>query len=288
MKTANRLFELLPLQLQQYNLEVCLADKKDGKWRKYSTQQVIEKSTQLSFGLLSKGISAGDKIAIISENRTEWNFADVAIQQIGAISVPMYPTISEDDYAFIFEHSETKLVFVSSEEIYKKAKNGASKANLDLPIYIFDESKLTEHWSSLLENGSEDQKKEMEMRQAQINELDLVTIIYTSGTTGRPKGVMLNHKNIISNATAVSERAEYTNGHDRVLSFLPLCHIFERTAIYFYFQLGLSIHYAESLETISENLQEIKPHGFNTVPRLIEKIYDKIIDKGLVETLSTL
>ena len=280
MKTANRLFELLPLQLQQYNLEVCLADKKDGKWRKYSTQQVIEKSTQLSFGLLSKGISAGDKIAIISENRTEWNFADVAIQQIGAISVPMYPTISEDDYAFIFEHSETKLVFVSSEEIYKKAKNGASKANLDLPIYIFDESKLTEHWSSLLENGSEDQKKEMEMRQAQINELDLVTIIYTSGTTGRPKGVMLNHKNIISNATAVSERAEYTNGHDRVLSFLPLCHIFERTAIYFYFQLGLSIHYAESLETISENLQEIKPHGFNTVPRLIEKIYDKIIDKG--------
>mgnify|MGYP003111045924 FL=1 len=280
MNTATRLFELLPKQLEQYNLDVCLADKKNGKWRKFSTQEVIDKSTQLSFGLMNKGIRPGEKVAIISENRTEWNFADVAIQQIGAISVPMYPTISDDDYAFIFEHSETKLVFVSTEEIYLKAKNGAQKANLDLPIYIFDESKLTEHWSSLLADGSPEQKKEMADIQGQITELDLVTIIYTSGTTGRPKGVMLNHKNIISNATAVSERAEYNNGHDRVLSFLPLCHIFERTAIYFYFQLGLSVHYAESLETISDNLQEIKPHGFNTVPRLIEKIYDKIIAKG--------
>ncbi|WP_323755613.1 long-chain fatty acid--CoA ligase [Roseivirga sp.] len=280
MKTATRLFELLPLQLEQYNLDVCLADKKDGKWRKYSTQEVIEKSTQLSFGLMSKGIQAGEKVAIISENRTEWNFADIAIQQIGAISVPMYPTISEDDYAFIFEHSECKLIFVSTEEIYHKAKNGAAKANLDLDIYIFDESTVSEHWSTLLTSGSEEQKEEMEKRKAQVNEFDLVTIIYTSGTTGRPKGVMLNHKNIISNAIAVSERAEYNNGHDRVLSFLPLCHIFERTAIYFYFQLGLSIYYAESLETISDNLQEIKPHGFNTVPRLIEKIYDKIIAKG--------
>ena len=280
MKTATRLFELLPQQLEQYNLDVCLADKKNGNWRKFSTAEVIEKSEKLSFGLMKQGIAAGDKIAIISENRTEWNFADIAIQQIGAISVPMYPTITEDDYAFIFEHSETKIAFVSTEEILIKARNAVEKAGLDLPIYIFDESRNCEHWTTIMSDGDDSARKEMLARQSVIEEHDLVTIIYTSGTTGRPKGVMLNHKNIISNAIAVSEKAEYAVGQDRVLSFLPLCHIFERTAIYFYFQLGLSVYYAESLETISDNLKEVQPHGFNTVPRLIEKIYDKIIEKG--------
>lgn len=279
MRIATRLFELLPIQLEQYNLDVCLADKVNGEWRKFSTLETIQICNELSYGLMSKGIVAGDKVAIISENRTEWNFADLAIQQIGAIGVPMYPTITEDDYAYIFQHSETKLVFVSTEEIYTKASAAVKKAGLDILIYTFDDFGKN-HWSTLSTKSTPELEMEIEKRKDKIATHDLVTIIYTSGTTGRPKGVMLTHDNVLSNSRAVSERAQYEKGKDRVLSFLPLCHIFERTAIYFYFQLGVSIYYAESLEKISENLQEIKPHGFNTVPRLIEKIYDKIVAKG--------
>ena len=279
MRIATRLFELLPIQLEQYNLDVCLADKMNGEWRKFSTLETIQICNELSYGLMSKGIVAGDKVAIISENRTEWNFADLAIQQIGAIGVPMYPTITEDDYAYIFEHSESKLVFVSTEEIYNKASAAVKKAGLDILIYTFDDFGKS-HWSTLSTKSTPELEIEIEKRKNEIVTHDLVTIIYTSGTTGRPKGVMLTHDNVLSNSRAVSERAQYEKGKDRVLSFLPLCHIFERTAIYFYFQLGVSIYYAESLEKISENLQEIKPHGFNTVPRLIEKIYDKIVAKG--------
>ncbi|MFT6827291.1 MAG: long-chain acyl-CoA synthetase [Cyclobacteriaceae bacterium] len=279
MKIATRLFELLPIQLEQYNLDVCLADKVNGEWRKFSTRETIQICDELSFGLMSKGIAAGDKVAIISENRSEWNFADLAIQQIGAIGVPMYPTITEDDYAYIFEHSESKLVFVSTEEIYTKASAAVIKAGLEIPIYTFDDFGKN-HWSNISKKSTPELEAEIENRKQKIETHDLVTIIYTSGTTGRPKGVMLTHDNVLSNSRAVSERAQYEKGKDRVLSFLPLCHIFERTAIYFYFQLGVSIYYAESLEKISENLQEVKPHGFNTVPRLIEKIYDKIVAKG--------
>lgn len=280
MEYPTRLFELLPYQLEKFDLEVCLADKKNGKWQTHSTKQVIDICNRLSFGLLAKGIAPGDKVAIISENRTEWNFADIAIQQCAAIGVPMYPTISTDDYAYIFEHSETKLVFVANEDIYKRARAAVDRLPDDIPVYCFNEIDGVEHWSTLMQEGSEESKAEIEDRKSGISENDLATIIYTSGTTGRPKGVMLSHKNILSNSRAVSETAEYEHGKDRVLSFLPLCHIFERTAIYFYFQLGLGVYYAESLETISANLQEIKPHGFNTVPRLIEKVYDKIMEKG--------
>lgn len=280
MEYPTRLFELLPYQLEKFNLDVCLADKKDGQWQKFSTQEVINTCNQLSYGLLTKGIEAGNKVAIISENRTEWNFADQAIQQIGGIGVPMYPTISSDDYAYIFEHSETKLVFVSNADIYARAKEGADKAGLDLPIYSFEQIEGVTHWKTLLTEATPEHEAEVEKRKAAVKPEDMVTIIYTSGTTGRPKGVMLSHTNIMSNSLAVSKRAVYEHGKDRVLSFLPLCHIFERTAIYFYFQLGLAVYYAESLETISANLQEIKPHGFNTVPRLIEKVYDKIMEKG--------
>ena len=280
MNQPTRLFELLPYQLEKFNLDVCLADKKNGQWQKFSTQDVINICNELSYGLLAQGIEAGQKVAIISENRTEWNFADQAIQQIGGIGVPMYPTISSDDYAYIFEHSETRLVFVSNADIYARAKEGADKAGLDLPIYSFDEIEGVAHWKTLLTEATAEAEAEVVKRKEVVKPDDMVTIIYTSGTTGRPKGVMLSHTNIMSNSRAVAQRAAYDNGKDRVLSFLPLCHIFERTAIYFYFQLGLSVYYAESLETISANLQEIKPHGFNTVPRLIEKVYDKIMEKG--------
>lgn len=283
MTTATRLFELLPVQLNQYNLDVCLADKVGGQWRKFSTQDTIIICNELSYGLISLGIKSGDKVAIISENRTEWNFADMAIQQIGAIGVPMYPTITIDDYAYIFEHSEAKLVFVSSREIYNKATAAVKKTGKDIKVFTFDEIGEN-HWKSISTKGTAELESEMAKRQEAIGTHDLVTIIYTSGTTGKPKGVMLTHDNILSNSRAVSERAEYEKGKDRVLSFLPLCHIFERTAIYFYLQLGVSVYHAESLEKISENLQEVKPHGFNTVPRLIEKIYDKIVAKGFALT----
>lgn len=280
MEYPTRLFELLPYQLEKFNLDICLADKKDGQWQTHSTQEVIDTCDRLSFGLLAKSIAAGDKVAIISENRTEWNFADIAIQQCGAIGVPMYPTISADDYAYIFEHSEVKLVFVADQSIYERAKAAVDRLPNDIPIYSFNKIEEVVHWKKLLTDGSDEARAEIEKRKSTIKEDDMATIIYTSGTTGRPKGVMLSHKNILSNSRAVSQTAAYEHGKDRVLSFLPLCHIFERTAIYFYFQLGLGIYYAESLETISANLQEIKPHGFNTVPRLIEKLYDKIMEKG--------
>lgn len=284
MEYPTRLFELLPYQQEKFNLEVCLADKKNGEWQKHSTQEVIDICNKLSFGLLAQGIAPGDKVAIISENRTEWNFADIAIQQCGAIGVPMYPTISTDDYAYIFEHSETKLAFVADIGIYERAKAAEDRLPNDIPIYCFNEIEEVAHWKTLLKEGSDEDKAEIEKRKSAIDENDLATIIYTSGTTGRPKGVMLSHKNVLSNSKAVSQTAAYEHGKDRVLSFLPLCHIFERTAIYFYFQLGLGVYYAESLETISANLQEIKPHGFNTVPRLIEKVYDKIMEKGYALT----
>lgn len=280
MDHPTRLFELLPYQLEKFNLDVCLADKKNGQWQTFSTKEVIDICNQLSYGLLSQGIEAGDKVAIISENRTEWNFADQAIQQCGAIGVPMYPTISTDDYAYIFEHSETKLVFVSTEDIYQRAKAAIDRLPQDISVYTFNEISGVDHWKSLLTEGSASDQQEIESRKAAIDEHDLMTIIYTSGTTGRPKGVMLSHKNVMSNSKAVAQIAAYDHGKDIVLSFLPLCHIFERTAVYFYYQLGLGVYYAESLETISENLQEIKPHGFNTVPRLVEKVYDKIMEKG--------
>jgi long-chain acyl-CoA synthetase len=283
MTPATRLFELLSIQLEQYNLDVCFADKVDGQWRKYSTKETIKICNELSFGLISLGIDVGDKVAIISENRSEWNFADIAIQQIGAIGVPMYPTITEEDYAYIFEHSESKVVFVSTQEIYNKASAAVKKYGLDIRIYSFDEIG-NNHWKTISRSSTPEFEADIAKRKKQIGTHDLVTIIYTSGTTGRPKGVMLTHDNILSNSRAVSQRAEYEKGKDRVLSFLPLCHIFERTAIYFYLQLGLSVYYAESLEKISENLQEVKPHGFNTVPRLIEKIYDKIVTKGFALT----
>lgn len=280
MEYPTRLFELLPYQLEKFNLDVCLADKKNGKWQRHSTKEVIDICNKLSYGLIANGIAAGDKVAIISENRTEWNFADIAIQQCGAIGVPMYPTISTEDYAYIFEHSETKLVFVADQDIYNRAKAAVDQLPNDIPIYCFNHLDGVTHWNNLLQEGTAEAIAEIEKRKSVIQEEDMATIIYTSGTTGRPKGVMLSHKNILSNSTAVSKRANYEHGKDIVLSFLPLCHIFERTAVYFYFQLGLGVYYAESLETISANLQDIKPHGFNTVPRLVEKVYDKIMEKG--------
>ncbi|MBN3581551.1 long-chain fatty acid--CoA ligase [Algoriphagus aestuarii] len=274
--TLDRLFDLIPFQISQYNKEVSLAFKENDSWQSYSSRDLKDITENLSLAFLNSGISKGDKVAIISNNRPEWNFVDLALQQIGAISVPMYPTITTEDYRYIFEHAEVKMVFVGDAEILEKAK----AANAQLRIYSFDQIEGVTHWKDFMKSGENADLQILEDSKSSVQSDDLFTIIYTSGTTGRPKGVMLSHKNVLSNLIAVSEIFTLERGKARVLSFLPLCHIFERTASFCFLYMGISIYYAESLEKIGDNLREIKPQGFNTVPRLLEKIYDKIVSKG--------
>ncbi|MDF2156412.1 long-chain fatty acid--CoA ligase [Algoriphagus sp. CAU 1675] len=271
-----RLFDLIPYQIYQFDKEIALARKENQEWKTYSSRDVKEIIDNLSLGLLESGISRDDKVAIISENRPEWNFIDLALQQIGAISVPMYPTITSEDYAYIFEHAEVKMIFVGDSVIYEKAADVAG----DRKIYAFDELPGVEHWTELIEKGIGGDLKSLDDAKKQIQPEDLFTIIYTSGTTGRPKGVMLSHHNVLSNLLSVSYIMSPPHGTSKVLSFLPLCHIFERTASFAFMYLGYSIYYAESLEKIGENIKEVQPHLFNTVPRLLEKVYDKIVAKG--------
>jgi long-chain acyl-CoA synthetase len=271
-----RLFDLIPYQIASFDKEIAFAQKISGEWKTYSSKQAKGLIDNLSLAFLDEGIQPGDKVAIISENRPEWNFVDVALQQIGAISVPMYPTISTEDYSYIFDHAEVKLIFVGDQVIFNKAVEVAAERK----IYSFDSLNGVDNWMSLVEKGENGNLELLENSKAQVKSQDMFTIIYTSGTTGRPKGVMLSHENVLSNVLAVSDRMVPTPGVSKVLSFLPLCHIFERTASFCFVYLGFSIYYAESMDKIGENLQEVQPHVFNTVPRLLEKVYDKIVAKG--------
>ncbi|MFC3416506.1 AMP-dependent synthetase/ligase [Algoriphagus hitonicola] len=272
----NRLFDLIPYQLSKFDKSVALSRKEAGEWKSYSSRQFKEIVDNLSLAFLAQGILPWEKVAIISENRPEWNFVDIALQQIGAISVPMYPTITSDDYAYIFDHAEVKMIFVGDQTIYEKAADVAG----DRKIYSFDQLEGVEHWTSLLEQGANGDLAVLEASKEKVKPDNLFTIIYTSGTTGRPKGVMLSHHNVLSNVLSVSRIMSPPEGESKVLSFLPLCHIYERTASFCFLYLGYSVYYAENLETIGENLKEVQPHVFNTVPRLLEKVYDKIVAKG--------
>jgi long-chain acyl-CoA synthetase len=271
-----RLFDLIPYQIAKYDKKVSLARKENGNWLTYSSRDLKEIVDNLSLAFINSGITTGDKVAIIAENRPEWNFVDLALQQIGAVSVPMYPTISSDDYAYIFNHAEVKLIFVGDQVIYDKAAEVAG----DRKIYSFDHLEGVEHWTVLQESGMSGNLADLEQFKEQVKASDIFTIIYTSGTTGRPKGVMLTHSNVLSNLLAVAEIMTPPPGISKVLSFLPLCHIYERTASFCYLYLGFEVYYAENLEKIGENLKEVQPHVFNTVPRLLEKVYDKIVAKG--------
>lgn len=272
----SRLFDLIPYQISNYDKEVALARKENGEWITYSSRDLKEVTENLSLALLNAGISAGDKVAIISNNRPEWNFVDFALQQIGVISVPMYPTITSEDYLYIFDHAEVKMIFVGDQDIFDKAKPVAR----DRKIYTFDTIAGADYWMDLLETGKDGNLANLENAKSKVKPEDLFTIIYTSGTTGRPKGVMLSHNNVISNVESVASIMSPEPGTSKVLSFLPLCHIYERAGSFAFIYMGYSIYYAESLETIGENLKEIKPQLFDTVPRLLEKIYDKIVAKG--------
>lgn len=271
-----RLFDLIPHQISTYDKEIALARKEDGIWKTYSSREVKRIVDNLSLSLLSSGINTGDKVAIISENRPEWNFVDLALQQIGAVSVPMYPTITSEDYAYIFDHAEVKLIFVGDKEIYAKAAAAAA----DRQLYSFDQIRGVKHWSVLEQEGESADPAKLEDLKEGVKPEDLFTIIYTSGTTGKPKGVMLSHSNVLSNVLSVSNTMTPPPGVSKVLSFLPLCHIYERTGSFCFIYMGFSIYYAENMDKIGENLKEVQPHVFNTVPRLLEKVYDKIVAKG--------
>ena len=282
MSSIKRLFDFPYYQLENYNLEKSLVSKKEGKWIATSTQEYIDKANAISRGLIQLGVQPNDKIAIISmTNRTEWNICDIGILQTGAQDVPIYPTISQEDYAYILNHSQSVYCFVSCEFVLEKINNIKDQVPSLKGVYSFDTIAGCNHWEKLLALGKDESyQDEVEKRKNNIKELDLATIIYTSGTTGKPKGVMLSHKNIVSNAINSTHRIPFELGKSKALSFLPVCHIYERMLLYMYQYCGVSIHFAESLETISDNLQEIKPQVMTAVPRLLEKIYDKIYAKG--------
>ncbi|MGV8814325.1 MAG: AMP-dependent synthetase/ligase [Gelidibacter sp.] len=281
MTEITKLFDIPRYQLKHYNLDKAFVTKYEGKWQPISTQEYINQANTISRGLLRLGIQPNDKIAVIStNNRTEWNVMDIGILQIGAQNTPIYPTISEDDYEYILNHSESILCFVSDEEVL--AKVNAIKANTKLKeVYTFDAIAGAKSWKEVLELGKDESNQhEVEARMAAVKPDDLATLIYTSGTTGQPKGVMLSHKNLVSNVLDSQKRVPFENGKSKALSFLPVCHVFERMILYLYQYCGVEIYFAESIEKMSANLLEVKPNVMTAVPRLYEKVYDKIVAKG--------
>jgi long-chain acyl-CoA synthetase len=282
MTSITRLFDFAYHQFETYNLAAALVTKQNGVWVKTSTQEYIDQGNTISRGLLRMGIQTNDKIAIISSNnRTEWHIMDVGILQIGAQNVPIYPTISEQDYEYILNHCEAKYCIVSDEEVYNKLKSIQHNVTNLKEVFSFNEISGCKNWSEILKSGEDkSNQNEVEQRKNNVKPLDLATIIYTSGTTGKPKGVMLSHNNIVSNVLDSSNRIPFDAGVSRALSFLPICHIYERMVTYIYQYMGCGIYFGESIEKISENIKEVKPTVMTGVPRLIEKVYEKIIAKG--------
>ena len=281
MQTVTRLFDFPYYQLEAYNLEKAMVTKYDGEWQAVSSGQYLEQANAISRGLLRLGVQADDKIALISmTNRTEWSIMDTGILQLGAQTVPIYPTISEEDYAYILNHSGSSYCFVSCTEVLEKIQAIRSQVPGLKEVYSFDRIERCPNWSELLELGADPSNQEqVESHKAAVKPEALATLIYTSGTTGKPKGVMLTHHNIVSNVLASKERVPFEYGASS-LSFLPVCHIFERMILYLYQYCGISIYFAEGLDKISDNLKEVRPQVMTVVPRLLEKVYDRIIAKG--------
>nr|WP_315201693.1 AMP-dependent synthetase/ligase [uncultured Flavobacterium sp.] len=282
MVTITRLFDFPYYQLENYNKPDALVTKQNGVWVKTSTQEYIDKANAVSRALLKMGIQKNDKIAIISSNnRTEWHIMDTGILQTGAQNVPIYPTITEEDYEYILNHSEAMYLFVSDIEVFHKVNNIRANVPSLKEVYSFNEIEGCKNWNKLLQLGEDTSNQaNVEDRKNNVNPEDLATIIYTSGTTGRPKGVMLSHKNIVSNVLDSADRIPFDPGVSRALSFLPICHIYERMVTYIYQFYGCSIYFGESIEKISDNIKEVRPSVMTGVPRLIEKVYEKIIAKG--------
>ena len=277
---VRRTFDILAHQLANSPKADALAAKINGQWMPKSTQELQNEANIVSLGLVALGLKRDDKVALISMNRPEWMLADFGIAQIGAVSVPMYPSITVEDYKYIFTDAGVRAVFVADQKLYDKVKEAI--IGLDIPaenIFTFDKIAGARHFSELLEMGKKGNPADLESLKAAVEPDNLLTLIYTSGTTGSPKGVMLTHDNILSNCRN-SQRFVPVTKEDKALSFLPLCHIFERMVTYLYMINGVSIYYAENMDVIADNLREVKPQIFTTVPRLLEKVYDKIVAKG--------
>lgn len=282
MQTVTRLFDFPYHQLENFPLEKSIVTKYRGEWEAISTKEYIDQANAVSRALLKMGTRPNDKIAVISmTNRTEWNIIDIGVLQIGAQNVPIYPTISAADYEYVLNHSEAKYCFVSCNEVLEKVLEVTPKLKKLKEVYAFDDLDKCKNWKEVLQLGADDtNQNEVEKLKEKVTPKDLATLIYTSGTTGKPKGVMLSHDNLVSNTIESSKRFPIVDGDTKSLSFLPLCHVYERMLIYLYQYRGVSIHYAESLEKISDNLKETAPHVMTAVPRLLEKVYDRIIAKG--------
>ena len=281
MTEVTRLFDFPYYQLKHKPNAKSLVTKYNGKWKATSTQEYLDKANMMSRALLRLGIQKDDKIAVISTtNRTEWNIMDIGILQLGAQNIPIYPTICAEDYEYVLNHSESIYCFVSDVEVLEKVRKVQANTSIK-EVYSFDHIEGCKHYSELFELGKDDSNQpEVEARKDAVKPEDLATIIYTSGTTGKPKGVMLSHHNITSNALDSSPRVPLVEGDNRVLSFLPICHIFERVLIYVYQYAGTSIYFAEGIDKIGDNAKEIKPNLMSVVPRLLEKVFDKIMLKG--------
>ncbi len=281
MIEIKRLFDFPYYQLENFPLEKALGTKYNGAWETISTQQYIDKANAISRGLLRLGIQPNDKIAVISSsNRTEWNILDIGVLQLGAQNVPIYPTITEENYEYVLNHSEATYCFVSDKEVLEKLNSIKHNTKLK-EVYSFDEIEGCKNWKEVLELGEDKSNQDdVEKLKDSVKAEDLATLIYTSGTTGRPKGVMLSHNNIVSDVMGSALRVPFETGAYVALSFLPVCHIFERMIMYLYQYYSVSVYFAESIDKISDNLKEVKPHVITAVPRLLEKVYDKIIAKG--------
>ena len=283
MKQPTRLFDIPHYQLEHIPMKLMMTSKVGGEWKSYSTKEFIEAVDQTSRALLELGVKHGDKVALISHNnRCEWNIMDHALLQIGAVDVPIYPTMTEADYEYIFNHSESIYCFVSNDELYNKVSAVLDKCEHMKKVYTFEHYEGKNHWSEVLALGA-DQTRQAEVEKARdaVKPEDLATIIYTSGTTGLPKGVMLSHKNVVSNVIAATPRIPgLVKGEAKTLSFLPVCHSFERFIQYLYMYNGASIYFAESIETIKADLNYCQPTIFTAVPRLLEKFFDGIVANG--------
>lgn len=275
------LFDFPRYQMENTPLENCFVYKSESVWKNISTKQYIELANNASRSLVELGIAPGDKIAVITtNNQPKWHILDIGILQIGAVNVPLYATLSEKDYAYILDHSDAKYCFVSDNELFQKVANVKAQTQLK-EIYSFEELNSKHGWNSFLDIGKDlPSQSKVEALKSQIAPSDLATIIYTSGTTGTPKGVMLSHQNLVDNIFATAARLNLEGENKRVISYLPICHVFERAASYYYQYMGFEVYFAQSIETLGDNIREVKPHFLAVVPRLLEKIFDKIVDKG--------
>jgi long-chain acyl-CoA synthetase len=281
MDDVTRIFDLLPNYVKKFKpKDDVLAGKENGKWIKYSIEQYVETANLISYGLIALGLKKGDKVATIAGNRPEWNFVDMAVLQAGAIHVPIYPTISESDYNYILKHAGVKFLFIAGKDIYRKVEHLIPEISSIKDVFAFSDTENIKHLNELLGIGRKQPCPEfIEAIKATIGTHDLATLIYTSGTTGNPKGVMLSHNNMISNFKGVAHIPP-VGEEGKAISYLPLCHVYERIIVYLYQYCGISVYYAESFATIADNIREVKPDILSTVPRLLEKIYDKIIATG--------